>query len=381
MHPATRFHYNCSPVTLPARGSCRGLHAGAATLSTARNSPLPFGPARPAIALLHGWLRACILLTAALAALCPGEPVYALGTLAGTAIHNVSRVEYMIAGTGSSAASNIVSFLVDEKLDVNVAWQDAAGIGVSTPDTARVTTFLLTNTGNGNDSYRLSVDDGAGGDQFDPVAVDIYLDGNGNGVFDAGTDPQYVAGGNDPVLAPEASQLVFVCNTIPAGLNNGDLGNTVLIATSNTGSGTPGTVLVNAGDNNTSAVIGSSGGSGRATGSYLVNAASVTLLKSVVITDPQGGSQPVTGARLDYRINATVTGTGVASDVVITDPLPANTTYTSGSLSMNNLALTDAADGDAGDVGASSANTVTVHLGDLSGASPVQTVSFEVVIN
>jgi uncharacterized repeat protein (TIGR01451 family) len=373
---ATRCRNQNSRSTQPAGGLCRGVHNAVAAVSCARISR-----SATAITRMHGFARTGLLTVAAIAAVLSCEPVLAIGTLAGTAIHNTSSVQYIISGAGSSATSNTVTFRVDEKLDVNVAWQDAASISVSTPDTARVTTYLLTNTGNGHDSYRLSVDDHLAGDQFDPVAVDIYLDGNANGILDPGIDPQYVAGVNDPVLGPDASQLVFVRSTIPASLNNGDHGNTALVATSSTGSGVPGTAIASAGDDNTSAVIGASGGSGRATGNYVVNATTVTLVKSVVITDPQGGSQPVTGARLDYRINATVTGAGVASDVVITDPLPANTTYTSGSLSMNNLALTDSADGDAGDVGAASANTVTVHLGDLSGVSPVQTISFEVVIN
>ena len=307
-------------------------------------------------------------------------PVHAIGTRAGTPIDNTATAEYVIAGNSGTAAGT-VSFRVDEKLDVTVSWQDAANINVNTPDTGRVTTWLLTNTGNGNESFSLSVNNALGADQFDPVYVDIYLDTNGNGTFEPVLDTVYAPGVNGPSLAPDATQLVFVRNSVPVGLNNGDLGNTELAASANTGSGTPGLALANAGDNGTTAVIGSSGARATDIGTHEVNATTVVLSKSVVVADPSGGNQPVTGATLTYRVNASVTGPGTATGVVVSDILPANTTYSSGTLSLNAAALTDLADADAGDVGASAANTVTVSLGDLTAASPIQSILFEVTID
>jgi len=304
----------------------------------------------------------------------------AVGTAAGTDIANTATADYVIAGSSGSATGTI-TLRVDEKLDVNVSWQDAANISVSTPDTDRVTTWLLTNTGNGNDSYTLTVNNAVGGDQFDPVFVDIYLDANGNGTFEAAFDNLYTPGLNDPVLAPDATQVVFVRNSVPGLLNNGDLGNTGLLATSNTGNGLPGTSIANAGDNGTTAVIGTSGGSSVDTGIHEVSNTSVALVKSVVINDPSGGNQPVTGATLIYSIDATVSGPGTATGVVVTDVLPANTSYTGNTLTLNAATLTDMADGDAGDVGATAVNTVTVYLGDLTAAMPAQTITFEVTIN
>jgi uncharacterized repeat protein (TIGR01451 family) len=309
------------------------------------------------------------------------QTALAVGTGAGIDISNTATVDYSIAGSSGSVNSNTVTFRVDEKLDVNVTWQDAANVGISTPDINQVLTFLLTNTGNGNDSYNLSVQNTLGGDQFDPVLVDIYLDANGNGNFNPGVDTLYIPGTNDPVLGADASQTIFVRNNIPASLNGGDIGNSQLTATSNTGSGAPGLSFPNAGDNNTTAVVGSSGGSSSAIGTYEVTNTTVTLLKSVVISDPLGGNQPMPGATLTYSIDVTVTGPGTANSVVITDPLPASTTYTTGSLTLNAASLTDVVDADAGDVSGTTPNTVTVDLGDLTPASPVQTITFEVIIN
>lgn len=325
--------------------------------------------------------RQSALIPAILAGLLLPGTALALGTPAGSGISNTATADYVIGGNAATVTSNIVTLRVDEKLDLDLTWQDAGAVGVGTPDTLRVLTYRLTNTGNGSDSYALGVGNALGGDQFDPVHVDIYLDANSNGIFESGIDSLYIPGTNDPVLAADAAQIVFVRNDIPAGLNNGDRGDSRLTAVSRTGSGLPGTAFANAGDSTTTAVIGTAGGTMDATGTYAVTTTTVALSKHVVITDPAGGNLPVTGATLSYSIDATVTGSGTATGVVIADPLPANTTYTAGSLSLNAAALSDAVDADAGDVGGTTANAVTVYLGDLSATSPVQTITFEVVIN
>jgi len=305
----------------------------------------------------------------------------AVGTGAGIDISNTATVDFVMGGSPASINSNTITFRVDEKLDVNVAWQDGANIFVNSPDNNQVLSYLLTNTGNGNDSYTLSAQNSLTGDQFNPVFVDIYLDANANGIFESGIDTLYIPGSNDPVLAADASLAVFVRNNIPNGLNSGDLGNSQLTATSNTLSGAPGTFLANAGDNNTFAVVGASGATDSAVGTYEINGTNVSLVKSVVISDPLGGNQPMPGATMTYQIDVSVTGPGTATGVVITDPIPANTTYAAGTLNLNASPLTDGIDGDAGDVSGTTPNTLTVNLGDLTSASPVQTIRFEVIIN
>lgn len=328
---------------------------------------------------IHTYLTRFIL--ALLLAVLSQQYALAVGTGAGLDISNTATVDYIMGGSSASITSNTATFRVDEKLDVNVTWQDATNVSVSSPASNQVLSFLLTNTGNGNDSYTLTVQNNLAGDQFNPAFVDIYLDANGNGIFNPGVDTLYNPGVNDPVLAANASLTVFVRNNIPAGLNSGDLGNSQLTATSNTLSGTPGTFLANAGDNNTFAVVGASGGSSSAIGVYEVATTNVALLKSVVISDPLGGNQPMPGATLSYSIQVSVTGPGTATGVVITDPIPANTTYTAGSLTLNATPLTDGVDADAGDVSGTTPNTVTVNLGDMTPASPVQTIHFDVIIN
>jgi uncharacterized repeat protein (TIGR01451 family) len=113
----------------------------------------------------------------------------------------------------------------------------------------------------------------------------------------------------------------------------------------------------------------------------VVSSAMVNISKTAVVIDQYGGSQPITGATIRYTLAVTTVGTGTALNTVITDLLPANTTYAPGTLKLNSAVLTDAADADAGDVGGTTTSTVTVRLGSLTSASPGQTITFDVKIN
>ena len=73
-------------------------------------------------------------------------------------------------------------------------------------------------------------------------------------------------------------------------------------------------------------------------------------------------------AVLTYQIAVNVTGSGTATNLVITDPLPANTTYLANSIAVNGASQTDAVDPptDNTDFGITNANTVTVSLGNVT---------------
>jgi uncharacterized repeat protein (TIGR01451 family) len=131
------------------------------------------------------------------------------------------------------------------------------------------------------------------------------------------------------------------------------------------------------------AVIGAAGGVQEVQGSYRIvaPAAQVAILKSAVVEDPYGGSQPVSGATVTYSLAVIATGSGTADGVVVSDAIPANTTYTPGSLTLNGTPVTDAADADAGDMGATAPGQITVALGDLDTALPGQIIAFKVTID
>lgn len=308
---------------------------------------------------------------------------YAAGTPAGTVILNQASVNCTVSGAPLTVSSNVNTVAVAEVLNVNLASQDTPpGVSVTPGQTGRPLTFLVTNTGNGSNSFSLTTNDALGGDQFNPTVTAIYLDSNGNGVYDAGIDTLYVPGTNDPVLAQDASRAVFVLSSIPgAGLAQGDRGDVRITVTSRDGSGAPGALIAGGGDGGTDAVVGFSGGAQSATGGYVVSGVNVTMLKSAAVIDPFGGSRPQTGATVRYTISVNVSGTGTAAGLIVTDTVPVNTTYTPGTLRLNSSPLSDAADADAGDVNATTPGAVTVRLGNLTSASLAQTITFEVTIN
>jgi uncharacterized repeat protein (TIGR01451 family) len=316
-------------------------------------------------------------------ALCalPSAHALAAGTPAGTSISNQANVTFVIGGVQGSAQSNPAAFLVGEILDPNVTRQSST-LPVSAGDVNRVLLFRLTNTGNGSETFPLTIDNLVAGDDFDPQAATpaIYFDSDNSGDLST-ADVAYVPGSNDPTLAPDASIAVLLVNNIPASTADGSLGRSRLRARAATGTGTPGTAFPGQGSGGTDAVAGSNGGQAEAFGEYLVGDVQVSLAKSVTVIDPVGGTEPVPGARLSYQIVVNVSGSGIAHGFVLTDPVPAGTAYFAGSLRLNSLTLSDSADADAGELITGTTPTIRVALGDLTQAAGPQTIAFTVTIN
>lgn len=308
--------------------------------------------------------------------LLPALPAMAVGTAAGTSISNKASVSFVVDTTTVNQESNEVTLQVAEVLDVTLAWQDSSNILAKAEETGKVATFLLTNTGNGSEAFTLTVNNGLGGDQFDPTLSAVYLDANDNGEYDAGTDTLYSAGVNDPVLGSDGAISLFVINDIPAGVNDSDLGKTGLGAAATTGTGAPGTAFPGAGDGGVNAVVGATGAAANDDATLQISAVDVSVVKSQSVVDPYGGSEPMPAAVITYTIEVTASGSGTAKSVTVTDPVPPNTTYVEGSLKLDGGSLTTAADGDDGEV---TGGAVTARLGDLQDAA--RTVTFQVTID
>ena len=116
---------------------------------------------------------------------------------------------------------------------------------------------------------------------------------------------------------------------------------------------------------------------------FTVSTAVITVTKSASPTDPQPGDV------VTYRIYGENNGTATAYHVVITDPIPANTTYVPGSMRIGAGAgitydaatpLTDANDGDGADYGITAASTVTITWGNAP-TGAVGAVFFQVRVN
>ncbi|MBW0006801.1 MAG: DUF11 domain-containing protein [Sphingomonas sp.] len=299
-------------------------------------------------------------------------------TPAGTLITNIAKATYDLPNGGSgSVDSNSVSVKVDEILDVSVATLSASDVIVSPGATKQVLVFKVTNAGNGPEAFKLTARDNITGDDFDPTTTSIVLDTNGNGSYDPGVDTVYVAGANDPLLAADASVTVFLLSTIPAAATDGQRGEVDLVAAAMTGTGTAGTVFTGQGQGGGDAVVGSTGASAQDKGFYRVSAALVGLAKSAAVSDPFGGTTHVPGSTITYTLVASVTGSGSIANLTLTDSAPVGTTYQPGTLDLGGTSLTDAADGDQGEV---VGGNVVVRLGNVA-AGASRTVTFKVKVN
>jgi len=310
--------------------------------------------------------------------LCAAPPAYAAGTPAGTIINNSATATYDLPSGGqNSVTSNIVSLTVDELLDVSVASTDGGDVATLPAAVNQVLTFRVTNAGNGSEAFVLTARDTVGGDDFNPTATSIVIDSNGNGVFDPGIDTVYVAGANNPLLAPDASVLVFVLSSIPAGAGNGQRGRVDLVAVAATGSGAPGTTFAGQGQGGGDAVVGATGADAEDDGLYAVSAASVAFVKSAEVADPFGGTTRVPGSIITYRLVASVSGSGGLANLRIADPIPAGSSFRAGSITLEGASLSDAADADAGEYEGSG---IAVRLGTVA-AGASRTVTFQVAID
>ena len=305
----------------------------------------------------------------------------AAGTPAGTVIDNVAEVSFDLSGTPITLQSNIASITVVERIDVVVTLQSGQVL-VTAGDVDRSLLFTVTNTGNGTEEFSLSIDSLLAGDDFDPVpgVPPIFFDTDGSGDFTAG-DVAYAPGSNDPVLPADASIDILLVNDIPGTVLNGQLGRSQLTATSATGTGNPGDPFPGQGDGGVDAIVGTSGGTALQFGEYLVSDVQMNIVKSVAISDPFGNQDPIPGATLTYTVTIEVVNGGTATAAAFSDAIPAGTTYTASTITLNAVSLSDATDADAGELDTSVTPTVVVRLGDLVQTDGIQTVEFQVTID
>ena len=337
--------------------------------------------------LFCGWGRALACLLTALAGW-GASAAHAAGTAAGTLIPNSATLSYSINGHAEPPATAVSPVVVvAELIDVLLTGQDGSLVPVNSPDTGRGLSFLLTNTGNGTETFRVVRNNALAGDQFDPTsAADgaVYLENGAQPGFQAtgpNADTLYVPGLNDPTLAPDASRMLYVLSNIPASLSSGAVGNVSLSASSTTPGAAgqpPGTTLPGVGQGGVDAVVGGSRAQAQATGGYVVSGLTSTLVKTVAaVRDPSGGTLVMPGTVLTYRIVLTLAGTGVAENLAFSDPLPAATTYVPGSMTVDGAARTDAADADNANY---AAGVISVVFGNTN-TPATRVIEFKTTVN
>jgi len=295
---------------------------------------------------------------------------------AGTLITNTADVQY-VSGSSTLNQTASANFVVAQLVNVTVTWQNSSDVSVTAGSTQQTLLFRVTNTGNGADTFKLAETlVTPGGSSFTPSACQIYFDTANTGVFDA-TDVLYTPGSNDPGLAQNAGiNMLIVCN-VPNSAADTSLGEMQLGATSKTANGSFGTVNAGAGVGGVDAVVGSTGGLAGSTGIYQVHQVGLAYTKSATVTAPGGGTQAVSGATIEYTLTVTPSGSATANSVVVTDPVPANTTFVNGSLLLNGAAVI----APNGDYNVTTPGAVTVKLGNVAGSASPQVIKFQVKIN
>jgi len=291
---------------------------------------------------------ASVLAAAALGA----SPAFAAGTASGTTVTNTVTLSYQVGGVGQNDVTASNSFTVDRKINLTVAEVGSATTIVSPGQTAAVTTFTVTNTSNATLDFALAVAQQSGGagahsntDNFDVTTPTVYVDTNGNGSYDAGTDTAVTYLDE---LAADASKTVFIVAAIPLGRATGDVAAVTLSATAREGgaAGSQGAAITETAGANTAGVdtvfadgAGATDAARDASYSakddYTVSAANLTVAKvSTIISDPINNStnpKMIPGAVVEYCIQiSNAAGGASATNISVSDVLPAETSYNSG---------------------------------------------------
>lgn len=283
-------------------------------------------------------------------------------TASNTTISNLATLNYAVGGVsqtaiGSSEAGNTsgagtaTTFVVDKKVNLTVAEVSSSLTSVSPAQTAVVTAFTVTNTGNDPQDFALAGANVATGqtlftknDNFDVTGIAAYVDANANGTYESGTDTATFI----DELAAGASKTVFVVAAIPAGQVNGDAALVSLTATAKVGGtagGPIGGALTETAGANTAGVdivfadgTGDSGDGPRdaahsARDGYLVASAIISISKTAtVLCDPVNGvtnPKNIPGAIVRWTITVSNSASATASATLATvaDSLDANTTH------------------------------------------------------
>ena len=259
---------------------------------------------------------------------------YAAGTPAGTAITNFATGEYRDANGNElpNVTSNTVTTIVSQ----------VAGVDISPASTSSNVVLYgtvsfglqITNTGNGTDTFdltKVSVETGGGVN-----TVEMCHDANSNGIVDVGETTVTVT----DALAADATYDLVIKVTNVSG-DDGSYCTTTVTATSQFNSGV-------------------------SDASTIISTVSASVLDVTMTVD---NASPKPGDIVTYTITGENNGSATAKHIVITSPIPTNTTYVPGSMTIMDIARTDANDGDSSDYNVSNAGAVTFTWGDAPGGA------------
>ena len=317
-------------------------------------------------------------------------PAMAAGTTQGTSVLNNVTVDFQVGGVPQTQGSASDTFVVDRKILFNIAEKATTGTTTVAPgSTARVTTFLLTNSANDTLDFTVTPANIVGGtaahggtDVFDVTNLLICLDGPViDGVCDGAPSASLTV--ND--LVADGTATILILGDIPVTRVNGDVANVTATATALNSNGSAitgaGAAAADATVNGAGTVetifadVAKSGNGGTsvardgidvATDDYTVSAAVLSVFKSSrIISDGVSTSnfKAIPGAVVEYCISvANASGAADATNIAVRDIVPADLTFSTSTIYVDatvtspgasqtcsgGTLVTDATDADAG---------------------------------
>jgi len=315
----------------------------------------------------EGYMRSRILRVLLLLGLLYSSVSYAKGTLSGTVVSNQALIVYELGGIEHNLTTNTESFVVDQVVDLLLAWQDSAAVETGAGESGWVLTFLLRNEGNGEDNVTLAYEHNSSSD-FAVTHAQLFLDSDGDGSFSV-TNDQPVT---DINLTADSNVTLFLVADIPED------NSTVPGASSYDGIVATSSLLASSTEENASAVdIVVRNGSSRDQGEYLIR--DYWLVSEKSATPHSEDNQTHTGTVITYTIDLSIGGNAEGREIgalQLEDMIPEGTRYVPGSLHLDDRLLSDSRDGDSGE-----ANTtaVQVSVGTISGTEH-RLVTFDVEV-
>jgi len=311
-------------------------------------------------------------------------------------ISNTATISFVIGGVSNSAKASstfkedrLINFTVSK---VNDGDYDSVIENISNA----VMSFNIFNSGNGVQDFLLAASNtspnpySSPADNFDALTpMRVFVE--------SGVTPGYQVG-EDVIpyvdeLAPNSSVMVYVLADMPAGIHPDDVAAVVLhVQVAQGGSkNVEGSAITNDDNGKTSPASPASGYSNGATivaagtasdtnntlgletvfndpagaqaedtdsssnqdvarngqhadtGAYRV-VPPVIIIHSVTVIDTDGNSEPRPTSTLRYQLDVSIAGSVSVANLVVNNPIPANTTYTDGTITLDGVSQTDIID-------------------------------------
>ena len=323
--------------------------------------------------------------------------IFAKGVVAGTDISNKVTVNYMINGEAqtpieSSPSGNSASgigngkstdFKVDRKIDLLITSTGNAEVELG--DTQAKLDFILQNEGNDTQEFLLITDSNITTDDYDISHCSAEI----TSVTGEALPSNRLLSSGNVLIEPDQQVKVSIKCDIPLSKEGqpiiaGQVSTLSLLAIAEKnadGSATRETAGADSFDKVDTVFVDGAGTDDLAydaayssRGNYIISSNTalpkLNIEKTIIeVKDLQGGNNATSGSEISYRINVTTVGKGVINDVSITDVTPEDMTYKPASIKLDGIHLTDEADADKGNFGATLPNTATVNLGNVVAGS------------